>query len=185
MKRIILSAILAALVLTACSVPIPTLDLFVDFNPSAFGFEIDQQGQRIVAAHTVIFQARSGSIGGTIQGYRIEFFREDQSPMLEGDNVLYAQGAVGVYVKPGLTCDEFIADSNHRCTINDTNVRYTPGPIATKENFISLDLPIVDYLTFNNEVGDFAMVYFNVVTDNNFRQVIGPFEMSLVVPVGN
>jgi hypothetical protein len=52
-------------------------------------------------------------------------------------------------------------------------------------NKANLDSPIVEYLLTNNEVGDFAMVYFNVVTDNNFNQVIGPFEVGLVIPVGN
>jgi hypothetical protein len=56
---------------------------------------------------------------------------------------------------------------------------------STAINFINLDSPIVEYLFNNNEVGDFAMVYFNVVTDNNFNQVIGPFEVALVIPVGN
>lgn len=185
MKRIILSAILAALVLTACSVPIPTFDVSAGFNPTAFGFEIDQQGQVIVASHTVTFNARAGSMGGTITGYRIEFFNRDQGPMIEGDNVLFATGALNVDVKPGLRCDEFVTDNTYRCTVNDTNVRYTTGPAATAINFINLDSPIVEYLFNNNEVGDFAMVYFNVVTDNNFNQVIGPFEVALVIPVGN
>jgi hypothetical protein len=139
MKRLnLLFAILAAFVLTACSVPIPTFDVSVGFNPTAFGFEVTPSGPE-VASHLVTFRARSGSIGGTIEGYRIEFFNRDQGPLIEGDNVLFATGALNVDVKPGLTCAEYIADNTHRCTVNDTNVRYTTGPVATVENFINLD----------------------------------------------
>jgi hypothetical protein len=184
MKRIkLLSAILVALVLTACSVPIPTFDVSVGFNPPAFGYERTPSGFE-VAANTVTFMARAGSIGGTIVGYRIEFFNRDQGPLIEGDNVLFATGSLNVDVKPGLRCDEFIADNTHHCTINDTNVRYAPGPVATG-SFVAIDEPIIFYLEANNQIGDYANVYFNVETGNNFRQVIGPFEVALVIPVGD
>lgn len=176
--------ILMMMLLSACSFSFfPARDIAVGFEPTALGFEVDDEGGVVVASHSVTFNARHGSIGATIEGYRIDFFDKDGNPKLVDDETLYASGALNADVKPGLRCDEGVSDETYRCTINDSNVKYVTGPSISVSNFINLDEPMVEELLLSNENGDYAHIFFYGHDDLNRFFEAGPYEVATVVPV--
>jgi hypothetical protein len=183
-RRGLLFLLMTALVLAGCGrlSVVPALDIQAGFNPTAFGFEVTENGTE-VAAHTVIFTARAGSMGATVIGYEIEYYTKDGAPMIINDHILRGKGALNVDVPPGIRCDERLANPSHRCTVNDTNIRYVPMSSEPLNNFVSLDAPIVDRMLELYQVGDYADVYFELISDNNRSSRIGPFEVPLVIPV--
>lgn len=182
--RILGALAVVATLLSACSFSLlPTRDITAGFEPTALGFEIDDSGKVTVAPLTVTFSARHGSIGATIEGYRIEFFDKDDNPKLAGDTTLFASGALNVDVKPGLSCDEGAANDSYRCTVNDTGVRFVTGPSVSVSNFISLDEPILAAIVASNQNGDYAHVVFYGTDDLNRFFETQPQEVALVVPV--
>lgn len=176
--------VLLTALLSACSFSLfPTRDISVGFQPSAFGFEIDDEGKITVASHAVTFNARTGSMGATVTGYRIDFYDLNGNEKVVGDSTVFASGALNVDVKPGLRCDEGVADETYRCTVNDTNVRFTTGPAASVSNFVNLDGPTIGALVTDNQNGDYAHVYFYGYDDLNRFFEMGPVEVATVVPV--
>jgi hypothetical protein len=175
---------ITATLLTACSfTPFPALDFSVGFEPTAFGFEIDDEGKITVASHVATFSTRTGSIGATITGYRIDYIAASEADKVPGDSTVFASGALNVSMRPGLRCDEGVADETYHCSVTDTNVRYMPGPPATVSNFITLDAPTVQAMLASSQNGDYAHVFFYGYDDLNRFFERGPFEVALVVPV--
>lgn len=182
--RLVFAIIGVSLLLSACGLSIlPTADISAGFTPTALGFEVDDEGKITVAAHSVVFTARKGSIGATVTGYRIEFFNKDGNPLIANDNVINGWGALNADVPAGFMCDERLADATYRCTVNNTNVRYMPMNSAPVNNFVSLDAPFVDAILNLYQVGDYANVYFNVTDDLNRTFEVGPLQVPLAFPV--
>lgn len=175
---------LMAMLLSACSFSLfPTRDISVGFEPTAFGFEVDDEGNIVVASHIATFTARTGSIGATVTGYRIDYIAANDADKVPGDSTLFASGALNVSVRPGLRCDEGIDDETYHCSVNDSNVRYMPGPSAIVSNFITLDTPTIQAMLANGQNGDYAHVFFYGYDDLNRFFEMGPYEVGLVVPV--
>ncbi len=176
-----------AVILTACGTwyLTPRADIAVNFNPPALGFEVDDQGQIIVASHVLSFQSRAGAIGATVNGYRIVYYDTAGNPINGTDSTLYGTGALGTDVPPGITCTAQQTDPTYRCSNADAGVSYKPGPIVAVSNVITLDSSVVQIMLADDQVGDWAEVFFEITDDLNRTSEIGPYEVALVVPVGS
>jgi hypothetical protein len=155
----------------------PQVDITPGFEPTVFGFEIDD-GTIVVASNTLTFTSRRGSIGARIDGYQIEYLDPAGSPIRVGDSILYSRGSLGVVVPPGLICPE------EPCTINSPGVQFVERRSLEVENTVTLPGPIAIAVLQGEFVGARANVYFTGTSDLGQALFLGPYEVAVVYPVG-
>lgn len=190
MKRttFFLTLIVGATILAGCGrlVFLPQVDMQAGFTPTNFGFEIDQQGRIIVAAHIATLSAKQGSMGVYVDGYRIDFYDASGNPLFPGDSTLFSRGSLNVYVPPGITCD--LPDPNNGCTSTSAGATFAAGPQKQIENFIDLPSDMIDQilalLGVGGAVGARGEVFFYGTDTNGYTQILGPYEVGITFPVG-
>lgn len=161
---------------------IQSVDIGVAFEPTAFGYEVDDDGDINVASHVVTFTSRPGSMGATIEGYRIEYFDSSGNPLAEGDSILYDDGALDVIVPPGIECEE--PDAFNRCSVNSSGASFAPVQAEPVGNFITLTSSVVIQHLMDDPTGARGDVYFYGVDDRGKNFTLGPIRVAIVNPVG-
>ncbi len=163
------------------------IDITPDFQPSTLGFEanVNDEGQveLVITSHVLFFKVRPGSIGGRVDGYRVEYFDSAGAPLNIGDSQLYSSGSLGITVPSGISCAASEADSAAACSINDPGARFAPRESASKSNFITLPAEIAIEVFVDSLVGGRADFYFDFTTDLNREIELGPFQVSITYPV--
>jgi hypothetical protein len=99
----------------------PAADVFSNIEPG-IGFEVTEQGI-VVVNPTISFRARAGSVGVTVNRYSAEFIDSSGNPIYPADPK--TEGAIGVYVPPGITCD---APTDDGCTSFSKGAAFGVGP---------------------------------------------------------
>ncbi|CAN5751887.1 hypothetical protein BH24DEI2_BH24DEI2_01060 [soil metagenome] len=174
----------------------PNIDLGID--PLPLGFIVDpyipEPGERItitIPSHTLTFASRAGSIGATVEGYTIEYYDSSGNPLFPGDSVVNSQGALNVYVPAGMTCADplpVVGNEILGCRFDSEGVRYVRGPLVTSPNgsFMPITIAYEDYkiLFSGGAVGAYADFYLYGTDDLNSPFRLGPYRMSIQVPVG-
>ena len=141
MKRILVRAALAAALvglLVACEGYTDPTDLSFTMRPSGtLGYEVSSSGEITIETRNLVFRNPPGAYGLQLQSYRIEFFDENDAPLLGGDNV--QDGSLSLFVPPGIQCDE--PDPHLGCTALSAGWRFAFGVEAVSEGGYQL-LPV-------------------------------------------
>lgn len=163
------------------------INITPDFTPSTLGFEaeVDDEGrvELLITSHVLFFNARPGSIGGRVDGYRVEYFDSSGAPINVGDSQLFSSGSLGIVVPSGIACAASDADPTAACSINDLGARFATRESAPKSNFITLPAEIAIEVFVDSLVGGRADFYFDFTTDLNKEIELGPFQVSITYPV--
>lgn len=154
--------------LAGCSV-LPTMDLGIELEPSFLQFTADYDPAEGLFFESESVQgtvyAKAGSVGGNLEGYIIEYYYSDGSPIIPGDYIDKSD-ALGTRVPAGLYCPGL--EEGAPCTINTPGVAYA----ASKEQPFAALIPLpgqIGYQLFCDErsdVGAFARITFIARDDN-------------------
>ena len=164
------------------------------FSASIYESNPDGTVALSIPSHTLSFSSWSGALGATVEGYTIEFYDASGNPLFSGDNVVNSQGALNVYVPPGLACNEPVPPSgtervgNFWCRFDSDGVRYTKGPEVTSPGgkFLPITIAAEDYylLFRGGAVGAYADFYIYGTNDIGRAFRSGPKRVSIQVPQG-
>ncbi len=176
--RGVLVAIGVLALLAGCNLT-PRVDITPGFEPTVFGFEVEEDGI-LITSNVLTFTSRRGSIGARIDGYQIEYLDPAGSPIRVGDSTLYSRGSLNVMVPPGLICDEEVVEF---CTINSPGVRFVERQSLPVSNTVTLPGPIAIMVLQGQFVGSRANVYFTGTSDLGQALFLGPYEVAVVYPV--
>lgn len=148
MKQLLVRALAVTALLgllSACSEDAEPVRLSFTMQPSGnLGYEVDDQGQITIETRNLVFRNAPGAHGLQLTSYRIEFYDENDEPVLVGDNVQL--GSLSVFVPPGLRCPAEDAAGNEidpefGCTLAVPGARFAPGPLVVTEGGYQL-LPV-------------------------------------------
>lgn len=133
MKRLLIRAAAAAALvglLVACDAFTTSAELQFSMEPTGnLGYEVSSSGEITITSRNLVFRNAAGEYGLALSSYRIEFYDENDDPVLDGDNVQL--GTLSVFVPPGIHCDE--PDAVLGCTLASEGARFAPGPLVVTE----------------------------------------------------
>jgi hypothetical protein len=76
----------------------------------------------------VTLSARPGSLGVDLEGYSLEYFYSDGTPVIPGDSMMMVSESALPTVPAGVVCEE---TSSQFCNINSRDASFAPGePVA-------------------------------------------------------
>ncbi len=168
-------------------------DVGISPNPIVFGANVDTGTGGVtftLNTQTMTFASKSGAVGATVEGYDIEFFEASDSPAFPGDSIVRSSGSLNVYIPPGISCDDLLANSAFDgCTINSAGATSARGP--TRESpptyFVPPDIAreIFSLVGVGGAVGAYAQVYFYGTDDlqRPFRSE-EPYQMAIQITGG-
>lgn len=168
-----------ALLMVGCSQLSPAaFDVSAGFNPTALGFEVDDEGGGIeVAAHTVTFVSGPGSVGAVVTGYEAQYVDSAGVPIVDGSAGLVGEDFLGHVVPPGYVCAETVP-----CTVLASDVSVQRQVSEPLENVITLPGVVAIEIVNRNAVAARAEGAFFLTTDNG-RDVELPFVVPVTYPV--
>ena len=170
--------LVTALVLAGCGLgSLSVFDVSPGFQPTSLGFEVDEEGTIDVAAHTVTFMSEPGSIGGVIEGYRIQYLDEAGVPFVPGSAGISADNSLGIEVPPGVACVSTVP-----CTIMAPDAAYQRQVSEPRDNFITLPGPVAIAFLGSGTVAGRAEGVVYATTDNG-REVEIEFSVPIQYPV--
>ncbi|MEX2502342.1 MAG: hypothetical protein WD336_08190 [Trueperaceae bacterium] len=181
MKRIVTAGLGASLLLlvAGCGLldSVQPFDVRAGFTPTALGFEVDDKGEIEVPSHSIVFRSGSGSLGGVITGYEIEYLDASGNPILAGDSRLLSRGSLAHEVPAGIQCE-----ASDPCTATSADASFAAQPSEPLENFISLPGEIAIEQLVNPTTGARGIVTFHATTDNG-SDVSFDQEIAVTFPV--
>lgn len=114
---------LSALLLAGCGnlFQLNEVNFTAGMEPAPLGYEVDED-EITITSRTFTFRSASGALGATVDGYSVQFVDADGDPVSAGSST----GSLGVFVPPGITCDE--PDEDRGCTANSAGATFASGP---------------------------------------------------------
>lgn len=120
------------------------------------------------APQTLTFASRAGAVGATIEGYDIEYYEASDNPAFPGDYIQRSSGSLGIYVPPGIVCDELRTPDPEPafeyCTVNSEGAAFARGPARTSpQNYLvppDIARELFRLIGVGGAVGAYANVYF-------------------------
>lgn len=191
-KRFLLGALTAVLtLLSACSGGFTAgkYDFDVALDPGPLGYEVSDQGVITIPSHILTFNSTAGSVGATIEGYRVEYFDSSGNNLFPGDSIQFSEGSLNVRVPPGIQCPEFnTAPIIENCTVNTPGVIFARGEPASSASTALLPGDIaqqhLELFQIGGAVGATADVTFYGTDDLQRRFISDPFQFAITVPLG-
>lgn len=192
-----LAAAASLLLLSACSggfnANTYNFDVEIDPNPISFGVTVNPETGVVtytLGTQTLSFASKAGAVGATIEGYDVEYYEASDNPAFPGDSIMRSRGSLSVYVRPGILCDELVADAAwDYCNSNSEGARFARGPERISPG-IYLAPPDVAREIFRlvgigGAVGAYADIYFYGTDDlqRPFRTE-EPYQMAISITGG-
>lgn len=170
-----------------------SFDVQVSPNPLTFVASVDTATGVVtytILEQTLTFASRAGAVGATIEGYDIEFYEASKNPAFPGDFIQRSSGSLGVYVPPGIVCDELREPDPEPafdyCTVNSEGATFARGPARTSPPSYLIPPDIARELFrlvgIGGAVGAYANIYFYGTDDlqRPFRTE-EPYQMAVVI----
>lgn len=170
-----------------------SFDAQVSPNPLTFAVSVAAETgvvEYTILEQTLTFASRAGAAGATIEGYDIEFYEASNNPAFPGDFIQRSSGSLGVYVPPGVVCDELREPDPEPafdyCTINSEGAAFARGPTRTSPPSYLIPPDIARELFrlvgIGGAVGAYAHIYFYGTDDlqRPFRTE-EPYQMAIAI----
>ena len=133
---------------------LPAVDISVTSNPSDLSYAAKTDATTGVTTYTLtpnqlVFTAQRGSLGMTVETFKVEFRDSSGQPITPGDNSV--SGNVGVTVGPGLSCPGSTTTATP-CDLSSKDVQYVTGaPTASVPvNLMSADMAVANYAAWQH-----------------------------------